>query len=148
MSEEVPALDNGTPPSADAAREHERSGIKSKKQRLFAILIGQAKERGLTVGELREAKNFRYHHGSSSGLLSTMHSRGILVALTERRGGQTVYVLPEYVNGRETRPYGRHARPTEQEIFDILDDEARRNGWQGVHDDQLAHLARRILKEI
>lgn len=111
MSDEetVPALHNGTETSAMAALDMDLSGIQSKKQRYFLIAIGQAGEKGLTVGELREKNGARYHHGSSSGLLSTLHSRGLLAALKEPRGGQTVYVLPEFVNGRETRSYHRTA---------------------------------------
>lgn len=126
--ETVPVLHNGTETSAAAAHEHDVSGVKSKKQRYFLIAIGQAGEAGLTVGELREKNGTRYHHGSSSGILSTLHSRDRLAALSEPRGGQTVYVLPEFVSGRETRPYHRQAgeklrydESTLEKVFDALE---------------------------
>ncbi|MGO2600830.1 MAG: hypothetical protein ACTH7X_08585 [Brevibacterium aurantiacum] len=148
MISEVPALDNGTEPSHDAAVEHELSGIKSKKQRFFLILLGQAGEKGATVGELREAKGSRYHHGSTSGLLSTLHSRDLVVALQERRDGQTVYVLPEHLNGREARPYGRRdPKLTEHNVLALLILEADLMEW-GVSDKQLAQAAKRIVKEL
>lgn len=108
--ETVPVLHNGTETSAVAALDIDLSGIHSKKQRYFLIAIAQSGEKGLTVGELREKHGARYHHGSSSGLLSTLHSRGLIVALAEPREGQTVYTLPEFVAGRETRPYRRQER--------------------------------------
>lgn len=109
MNDDVPVLSNGTETSDAAALQLELSGMKSVKQRFAMILIAQSREDGMTVGELREAKGSRWHHGSTSGLLSTLHSRDRLAALSEPRGGQTVYVLPEFVNGRETRPYHRQA---------------------------------------
>lgn len=146
--DDVPVLDNGTEPSRDAAVKHKASGVKSKKQRFFLILLGQAREKGATVGELREAKGSRYHHGSTSGLLSTLHSRDLVVALQERRDGQTVYVLPEFVNDRETRAYGRHSsKLTERNVLALLILEADLMGW-GVKDEELARAAKRIVKEL
>lgn len=145
---EVPALDNGTEPSHDAAVEHELSGIKSKKQRFFLILLGQAGEKGATVGELREAKGSRYHHGSTSGLLSTLHSRDLVVALQERRDGQTVYVLPEFVNDRETRAYGRQqSKLTEAAVVRILLEEFD-GPWPLIVGPQATRAAKRIVKEL
>lgn len=125
--ETVPVLHNGTETSAAAALDIDLSGIQSKKQRYFLVAIAQSGEDGLTVGELREKHGARYHHGSSSGLLSTLHSRGHIVALKHPRDGQTVYVLPEYLNGREQRPYRRserervrHDEGTLQKVYDAI----------------------------
>ena len=90
-----------------------------KRQRLVLISTGQRREKGYTVKEFRDKEKF--HHGTASSLFTTLHMRGLLVALQEVRNGATVYVLPEYVNGRETRPYRRQNQPLSvDEIADVL----------------------------
>jgi len=75
----------------------------SKRQRYILILADRAKEKGVTVAELRDAS---LHHGRISGALSTLHKLGKLSRLTETRGRCKVYVLPEYVNERPTEAQG------------------------------------------
>ena len=94
------------PTSIDAANEAFSKLV--MRQKLVLIGTGQRREKGYTVKEFRDKEKF--HHGTASSLFTTLHMRGLLVALTETRNGATVYVLPEYVNGRETRPYRRLAR--------------------------------------
>lgn len=94
------------PTSIDAANEAFSKLV--KRQRLVLILVAQRREEGMTVKEFRDKEKF--HHGTASSLFTTLHMRGLLVALQEARNGATVYVLPEYVNGRETRSYRRLAR--------------------------------------
>lgn len=79
------------------------SGTASKRQRYILILAERAKERGITVAEIRDAS---LHHGRISGALSVLHKVGKLVRLSEVRDKCKVYVLPEYVNGRETEAHG------------------------------------------
>jgi len=79
------------------------SGTASKRQRYVLILAERARERGITVAELRDAS---LHHGRVSGALSVLHKVGKLARLTESRGRCKVYVLPDYVNGRPTEPHG------------------------------------------
>lgn len=79
------------------------SGTASKRQRYILILAGRAKERGITVAELRDQS---LHHGRVSGALSVLHKVGKLSRLTESRGRCKVYVLPEYVNDRPTEKHG------------------------------------------
>ena len=92
--------------SREAAYADLAKGITSKVQRLVLILAAQAGERGITVADVRE-KNGTLHHGRVSSALTKMHIAGRLAALTERRGHQGIYVLPEYANGREMRLYRR-----------------------------------------
>jgi hypothetical protein len=47
------------------------------------------------------------HHGSASGTLSNLHRVGRIVRLRQVRQRCKVYVLPEFVNERETEPYGK-----------------------------------------
>lgn len=59
-----------------------------------------AADRGLTVKECRDL--IEDHHGSMSGTLSNLHYEERAALLAERRDGCHVYVLPQYVDGRET----------------------------------------------
>jgi hypothetical protein len=43
-------------------------------------------------------------------VLSDLHKAGRIARLTEERNRCKVYVLPEYVNGRETEPHGGRGR--------------------------------------
>jgi DNA-binding MarR family transcriptional regulator len=56
-------------------------------------------ERGLTWFELAEIMN--WHHGTASGQLSVLDKVGLIRRLKEKRGRSSVYVLAQYVNGRE-----------------------------------------------
>ena len=94
------------PTSIDAANEAFSKLV--MRQKVVLITTGQRREKGYTVKEFRDKE--KLHHGTASSLFTTLHMRGLLVALQETRNGATVYVLPEYVNGRETRPYRRLAR--------------------------------------
>jgi hypothetical protein len=49
---------------------------------------------------------YGWHHGSASGVLSTLHKDGMIARLTDRRAGCYIYVLPNHVGTRSTRPHG------------------------------------------
>jgi hypothetical protein len=93
----------GSETSKQAALDAVIHGTASKRQRYILILAGRAKERGITVAELRDAS---LHHGRVSGALSVLHKTGKLARLSESRGRCKIYVLPEYVDGRITEPHG------------------------------------------
>lgn len=93
----------GSDTSKERAVNDVVSGTASKRQRYILILAGRAKEKGITVAELRDAS---LHHGRVSGALSSLHKVGKLMRLSEVRGRCKVYVLPEYVNGRPTEAHG------------------------------------------
>lgn len=59
---------------------------------------------GLTWRELDTLTS--WGHGSTSRVLSDLHKAGLLARLSEVRNRCKVYVLPEYVAGRETEPHG------------------------------------------
>lgn len=67
-------------------------------------LFKDRRTEGVTVKELREI--LEIHHGKASSILSNDHKAGKLARLTEKRNGCRVYVLPEFVDGRETEKYG------------------------------------------
>ncbi len=65
----------------------------------LAALEHQGTE-GITIAELCTARG--WHHGQASGALSTLNKTGEIVRLARgKRGGQSVYVLPEFIDGRE-----------------------------------------------
>lgn len=90
--------------SADAARADLVSGLTNAAQKYVVIMAQQAGARGITVAELRE-KTGGLHHGRVSSATTKMHIAGKLVRLAERRGNSHIYVTPEHVGDRETRPY-------------------------------------------
>lgn len=65
---------------------------------------------GITVQELRAITG--WHHGQASGTLSNLHHAGTIARLAETRHKCKVYVLPEYVSGRATEPFGRKPKAT------------------------------------
>jgi len=93
----------GSETSRDRAIKEAISGTASKRQRFILILAQRAAERGITVADVRDST---LHHGRVSGALSVLHKVGKLARLTEVRGRCKVYVLPEFVNGRQTEPHG------------------------------------------
>jgi hypothetical protein len=95
--------------SRDAAYDDLVTGVTAKAQRLTLILALQQREHGITIAELREAKG-SLHHGKMSSALTNLHKAGRLARLAERRGRCHVYVLPEFVDERETQAF-RPNRP-------------------------------------
>jgi hypothetical protein len=95
---------SGTDTSEARARSEAVSGVASVRQRYVLIQAARAGVRGVTVAELRDD---RLHHGRISGTLSVLHKVGKLVRLRETRDKCKVYVLPEFVDGRQTETFGR-----------------------------------------
>jgi hypothetical protein len=93
----------GSETSKDRAVREAISGTASKRQRFILILAQRAKERGITVADVRDST---LHHGRVSGALSVLHKVGKLARLAETRDKCKVYVLPEFVDDRPTEPHG------------------------------------------
>ena len=105
--------------SKDAAEADAASGKTNELQERMLRYALAARERGVTVQEARVGAG--EHHGRVSSALTKLHIAGRLVALRERRGNAGIYVHPDYVNGRETRPYRRQNQPLSvDEIADVL----------------------------
>lgn len=51
------------------------------------------------------ARNLNLHHGQASGALSSLHRRGFVARLTEKRDRCSVYVANRYLLDRDTIPY-------------------------------------------
>lgn len=114
---------SGTPTSRERAERDDSDGTTSKRQDTTIRLLKSAKEQGLTWYEL--AKTLDTHHGTASGLLSVLHKSGRIVRLNETRTSETrgksmIYVLPEYVDGRQTSPYRPNV--SARLLMDILEE--------------------------
>jgi hypothetical protein len=96
---------SGSDTSRERAEEADASGVTSARQTIVLELIGATETVGMTWHELTQLTG--WHHGLASGALSVLHKTGHLARVTERRNRCQIYVLPQYVNGRETAKHGR-----------------------------------------
>lgn len=96
---------SGSETSRSRAVTDDRSGVTAKRQANVLQILGDSEFHGVTWKELSDLTG--EHHGSTSGALSVLHKDGIIARLTETRNRCKVYVLPEYVDGREIEPHGR-----------------------------------------
>ncbi len=94
---------SGSDTSEERARTQDADGTTSERQQRALRLVRFAEAEGLTWRELSNILNV--HHGSASGLLSVLHKDGRIARLAERRDRCKVYVLPQFVAGRETEPH-------------------------------------------
>lgn len=131
-------------PSRERAQREAEDGTAAARQRSILGMLKEAGSIGLTWKEIADKTG--QHHGQVSGALSAMHKEGQIVALKmDRRNGSGVYVTPEHVLGRITRPFKANrpaseptpaapARPTlsdaEREVLDNI-----RNGMKSVPSD-------------
>lgn len=91
---------SGSETSFERAINDDLSGTTSDRQIQAINELGWAGSIGLTWKEL--AQSLKLHHGQASGVLSVLHKTGIIERLTDRRNKCAIYVLPEYVDGRQT----------------------------------------------
>lgn len=91
---------SGSQTSYERAMANDESGLTSKNQMLFMSDLLFTGEHGLTAREWGHLHNLE--HQTYSSIPSILHEGGFIERLTQKRGRHQVYVLPEYVNGRET----------------------------------------------
>lgn len=96
---------SGTDSSKERADRDDAFGSTKKRQEYILNLLKSRGEEGATWKEVSALSMM--HHGQSSGALSVLHKDGEIARLTEKRDRCRVYVLPEYVHGRETDTQGR-----------------------------------------
>jgi len=96
---------SGTDTSKERADNADNSGRTAEVQTFVYRYLLWRRENGATWKELAEAA--RLHHGTISGALSVLHKTQRIARLTEKRDRCRVYVVPEYVHGRETDEQGR-----------------------------------------
>ena len=94
---------SGSDTSHERATREAADGTASARQRRALLHLRRFDSVGVTWRELADMEG--WHHGQSSGVLSVLHKTGRIARLKERRQRSQVYVLPQYVGGRETAPY-------------------------------------------
>ena len=100
---------SGSSTSYERAMSNDENGVTSKNQMLFMSDLLFCGEQGLTSREWGELHSLE--HQTYSSIPSVLHEGGFVERLAKRRGRHEIYVLPEYVNGRETKPHGRKKKP-------------------------------------
>ena len=90
---------SGSETSKERAVTEDADGTTTDRQQLIILNLMKAKEQGLTWHEVADLNE--WHHGQASSALSILHKVGIIARLKERRNKSAVYVLPDFINGRE-----------------------------------------------
>lgn len=98
---------SGGKTSRDRANHEDKTGITGERQRAVMSYLAGA---GFHGGTWREIADYlELHHGQASAALSVLHKTGHIMRLSSTRGAgkhrSGVYVLPEYVMGREVKPH-------------------------------------------
>lgn len=106
----------GSPTSEARARDEDDKGTTTQRQAETIARVRLHGHYGYTVRELRAITG--WHHGQASSVLSVLHKDGRLARLAESRNRCRVYVLPEYVDGRDTEPHGSANRPPARFVLD------------------------------
>jgi hypothetical protein len=96
---------SGTDTSESRALDNDQSGKTSEIQESVINFLRWRREMGGTWKEFSELSG--HHHGTVSGALSVLHKAGKISRLLETRNRCRVYVINEYVYGRETDSQGR-----------------------------------------
>lgn len=98
------------PGGSEASRDANQEDIESGKiSDMMVTALGHLRNAGpfgLTWAELGEKEG--WHHGRVTSVLSNLHRKGIVTALRKadpERGRSSIYVLPEFTEGRDTRKY-------------------------------------------
>lgn len=91
---------SGSQASAERAAAADSSGTTNERQRQVMAELARRREIGLTWVDLERL--YGWHHGIASGVLSVLHKVGHISRLTEKRAKCSVYVLPEWAQGRPT----------------------------------------------
>lgn len=99
---------SGSETSRERAVSEDARGTTTMRQGVVLSLIRQSRNVGMTWREVSEVTG--WHHGQASGVLSVLHKTGHLVRLTDRRDRCALYVMPEWVQGRDTSPHGGNKR--------------------------------------
>lgn len=94
-----------TDTSIGRVSKRDSDGTTGRDQRFALRLLQRSAEYGVTVVDLREHVDFKGHHGDASSVLTTLHKDDRIVRLVARRDRSHVYVLPAFVNDRETLPF-------------------------------------------
>ena len=111
---------SGSDTSLERALSNDSSGLTGKNQALLVSDLKKAGEKGLTSREWGLMHDFE--HQIYSSIPSNLHLGGAIVRLKQRRDRHQVYVLPEYINGRETVSHGGSGKKNKalEAVADVL----------------------------
>jgi hypothetical protein len=99
---------SGTDTSRERAEREDNDGVTSQVQRKVLQSLKFRGVYGNTVAELRDTL-WMHHHGQVSSALTNLHRAGRIARLSDKRNRCKVYVLPEFVNNRDTEEPTRQA---------------------------------------
>lgn len=96
---------SGTDTSRERAISQDKSGATALTQRRVLEYLQGRRDYGATW---KEAGDYlELHHGTVSGALSVLHKTGYISRLKQTRDRCKIYVLPNYVRGRDVEYQGR-----------------------------------------
>lgn len=107
---------SGSETSKQRAERMDRSGETARNQNITLNHLLGANLQGLTWKDLADRTG--WHHGTASGVLSVLHKSGLIARLSETRNRCSIYVLPQYVQGRKTE--GRRTNVSSRMLVEIL----------------------------
>jgi hypothetical protein len=100
----------GSDTSRDRALQQDSDGTFNERETVAIDLLKMNKNHGATWRDLALYANL--HHGQASGVLSILHKQEKIARLSDRRDKCAIYVLPEFINDRETSEH-RNTRASE-----------------------------------
>lgn len=112
MMKPYPGMGSGHAVNDTSQERQERndgSGTTAALQGTVLRVLARAKAEGVTAAEVEDALDIG--HGMASSALSHLHRAERIRRVKMRRGRHEIYVLPEYVNGREESPYRPRPKP-------------------------------------
>jgi len=108
-----PGMGSGHAVGSETSRERQErldaSGVTSLVQRGVMAHLALMKAEGATAADVEDT--FGIGHGQASSALSHLHRAGLVRRVKMRRKRHEIYVLPEFVNGREESPYRPRLKP-------------------------------------
>lgn len=99
----------GNDTSRERQERNDALGITSQVQQSTLRMLEHYQSEGMTAAELED--RLGVGHGMASSALSHLHRAGHIRRVKMRRKRHEIYVLPEYVNGREESPYRPRLKP-------------------------------------
>lgn len=121
---------SGGETSRERADELDTSGKTESYQRDALQYLLEAGRQGLTYTELNVLLGCRTQTGAA--VLSILHKEGLVTRLSARRSRCQIYVLPEYVEGREQVPHRPHSNRAKVEALQarVAELEAQLAEWE------------------
>lgn len=138
---------SGSDTSRERAERDDSDGTTSARQRRVIALLDYRGTRGATWKEVADILGL--HHGQASGSLSNLHKVGRISRLRQTRERCKVYVLREYLDGRDEEVQGRSNPDAALEIdMAMAMNVIRQRGYSQTSDMHAieALLARYVIK--